>query len=146
MTPPKVQDSSQQAQGSNNLQEKLKAKSFSHLWVLCFSFAHTMSFFTCMFCCQWWCLISKRKVLGPQQPLGEAQGKELQPPLGTLLFFCTHPFFFTCMFFWSVVVFDFEMKGTGTSTTSRRSSRQRASTTFQYSDSLFKPFSVCACV
>ena len=51
------------------------------------------------------------------KPLGEAQGKELQPLLGTLVFLLyVNSFFFLVLFVLSGVVFDFKMKGSGTST------------------------------
>ena len=54
---------------------------------------------------------------GTSPPLGEAQGKELQPLLGTLVFLLyVHTCFFLVLFVLSGVVFDFKMKGSGTST------------------------------
>ena len=61
-----------------------------------------------------------QKVLGPQQPPGEAESKEWLL-LGTLFFLMqTLCFCFVCLFCLSV--YDCDAKGTGTSTTSRRSS------------------------
>ena len=72
---------------------------------------------------------------GSPKPLGEAQGKELQPLLGTLVFLLyVNTFFFLVLFVLSGVVFDFKMKGSGTSTPlGEAQGRQRASTTFGYS-------------